>query len=190
MTVRHNYLSLDVTIRAIVARDLNHGIGKDGDIPWHCSEDLQHFKKETKGCTVIMGRKTAESIVKRLGGPLPDRTNIVLSKSGWTSNNFITVKSKKEVFELYNSADNYYHNHPDVYVIGGKEIYDLFMPETEEIILSDIGVEHECDTFFEVPDEFTPCAMSQVLGGHGTPRVVTVLNRRGRARRRGGLWSP
>ena len=178
-----------VTFKAIVARDVNHGIGKDGSIPWHCPEDLKHFKSETKGHTVVMGRKTAESIRNRLGGPLPDRTNIVLSKSGWSSDGFVTVKSKKEVMDLHKRQGNWY-SAIVVYVIGGKEIYDLFMPEIEEIILSDIGVEHECDTFFEVPEGFTPYAVSQVLGGHGIPRVVTVLNRYGRARRRGGLWSP
>ena len=179
-----------VTFKAIVARDVNHGIGKDGSIPWHCPEDLKHFKSETKGHTVVMGRKTAESIRNRLGGPLPDRTNIVLSKSGWSSGGFVTVKSKKEVMNLYKSQGNWYSD-IGVYVIGGKEIYDLFMPETEEIILSDIGVSCECDTFFEVPDGFTPYAVTQVLGGHGMPRVVTTFYRQGRPRRRrGGLWSP
>lgn len=174
-----------VMLKAIVARDINHGIGKDGDIPWHCPEDLQHFKRETKGCIVIMGRKTADSIVRRLNGPLPDRTNVVLSRSGWCSAGFITMKSKEAVLNLYNRELP-----RRIYVIGGKEIYDLFMPETEEIILSDIGLSFECDTSFEVPYGFTPYAVSQVLGGNGTPCVVTTYRRHGRTRSRRGLLSP
>ena len=63
----------------IVARARNGAIGRDGDLPWRLSDDLKHFKRTTKGCPIIMGRKTWESLPKR---PLPGRDNIVLSRDG------------------------------------------------------------------------------------------------------------
>src|SRR3989338_8757032 len=67
----------------VVAMAKNRVIGKDNKLPWHFSSDLKHFKQLTTGSTVIMGRKTFESI----GKPLPGRENFVLSKSGWRKTN-------------------------------------------------------------------------------------------------------
>ncbi|MEK6896379.1 MAG: dihydrofolate reductase, partial [Nanoarchaeota archaeon] len=64
----------------IAAQARNRVIGKQGELPWHISEDLKRFKQLTLNHPVIMGRKTYEAIVKRLGKPLPNRTNIVLTK--------------------------------------------------------------------------------------------------------------
>lgn len=153
----------------IVARDVNHGIGKDGSIPWHCPEDLKHFKQVTKGHTVVMGRKTAESIVDRLGGPLPDRYSIVISKSGWKHPGFATFDCIYRVVASVSSSFS------TGYVIGGAQAYDLFMPYTNEIYLTDIGVECDCDTFFEVPENFKAWSVSQVVGLHGIPRVITTF---------------
>ena len=66
-------------ISIIVAVAKNRVIGKNGDIPWHLPDDLRHFAQITKGHTVIIGRKTYESIIKRLGKPLPDRENVVIT---------------------------------------------------------------------------------------------------------------
>ena len=63
----------------IAALAKNGVIGVDGEMPWHLSEDLQHFKETTMGHPVVMGRRTYESIIADLGGPLPGRTNVVLT---------------------------------------------------------------------------------------------------------------
>ena len=72
-------MNASVKLCLIVARARNGVIGKDNDLPWHLSDDLKHFKATTKGCPVIMGRKTWESLPRR---PLPGRDNIVLSRDG------------------------------------------------------------------------------------------------------------
>ncbi len=72
----------------VVAVSKNGVIGKDNKLPWHFSVDLKFFKNLTTGHTVIMGRKTFESIVSRLGKPLPNRTNIVLSRKMKNGNSF------------------------------------------------------------------------------------------------------
>jgi dihydrofolate reductase len=69
-----------VRISLILAADENNLIGKDGALPWHLSEDLKRFKRLTSGHVVVVGRLTHESIVDRLGHPLPDRTSIVLTR--------------------------------------------------------------------------------------------------------------
>jgi dihydrofolate reductase len=65
----------------IVAMTADGLMGRDGTLPWHYSEDLKHFKRMTKGHAVLMGRKTFESLLRELGGPLPGRTNVVISRS-------------------------------------------------------------------------------------------------------------
>lgn len=118
----------------IVAIDEKGGIGKDNTIPWNYPEDLKYFQEKTIGDgqnSVVMGRKTWDSLPKR---PLKKRTNIVISSTGY----------KKEycdiVCELY--SENW--------VIGGSQIYNLFLPFTKEIYLTKIPGDYECDTFFDL----------------------------------------
>ncbi|MBT61564.1 MAG: hypothetical protein CMA63_08475 [Euryarchaeota archaeon] len=102
----------------IFACDLNGAIGKDGDLPWKQSSDLQHFKRVTMSKTIVMGRKTWDS----LPGKLPGRRNIVLSRS---PRDDVEVLSFEEVVKLGESEE--------VMVIGGEEIYNLFLPHVKEI---------------------------------------------------------
>jgi dihydrofolate reductase len=106
-------------ITGIVATSLDYVIGKDGKIPWHYPSDLRHFKERTIGKTVVMGRRTYDSI----GHPLPDRMNIVLTSYGINERdepNIIAMSWKQQVlaYEKYTGAD--------VYVIGGSDIYKTF----------------------------------------------------------------
>ena len=80
-----------IDIHLIWAQDENGGIGKNGKLPWYISEDLKKFKKITSNSTIIMGRKTWESLPMK---PLPNRDNIVLSSTA--QNNVTTYKSYKE----------------------------------------------------------------------------------------------
>jgi len=108
-------------MNVIVATDRLWGIGKDGNIPWHISEDMKFFKKMTTGKVVIMGRKTMESFPNKK--PLPNRVNIVLTKNpDYTCDGAIVVHSVEELLEKTKDYDD-----EDLFVIGGGQIYNLLM---------------------------------------------------------------
>ena len=102
----------------IFACDMNNAIGKNGDLPWRQSTDLQHFKQITLGGTIVMGRKTWES----LPGKLPDREHLVMTRSNRDDIETITYEG---VLELSKKRE--------IFIIGGGEIYNLFLPHTEKI---------------------------------------------------------
>ena len=117
----------------IFACDMNNAIGKNGDLPWRQSTDLQHFKQITLGGTIVMGRKTWES----LPGKLPDREHLVMTRSNRDDIETITYEG---VLELSNKRE--------VFIIGGGEIYNLFLPHTEKIHRTIIHCKVEdADTF-------------------------------------------
>lgn len=118
----------------IFACDEEGAIGKDGDLPWRQSSDLQFFKRTTLNKTVVMGRKTWDS----LGRPLPKRRNIVMARSGLIDD--VETMSFEEVMAL---AEN-----EEVVVIGGGEIYALFLPHAKEVHRTIIHtVVSDADTF-------------------------------------------
>lgn len=131
--------------KIIVAYDKKRGIGSGSEIPWYIPEDLKRFKKLTLGQTVIMGRKTFESIIKKLGKPLPGRRNIILSK---------TIKETKYdnclIFDDLNKIVDFAD---DAWIIGGEEIYRLFLPFADKIFATEIENEYYCDVFFPKTDE-------------------------------------
>ena len=117
----------------VYACDLKGAIGKDGDLPWRQSTDLQHFKRVTLGGTIVMGRKTWDS----LPGKLPGRRSIVMSRS---PRDDVEVMSYEEVKEL--------SSHQDVFIIGGGEIYQLFREDVKELHRTIIQTEiKDADTF-------------------------------------------
>ena len=123
----------------IAAVDRNLAIGKDGKIPWHIKEDLQYFKKNTLNTSMIMGRSTFESI----GRPLPDRQNIVMTKSPSNREGVIEVTSATGAIEEANKTSN------KISVIGGESIYKTFLPLANKLLLTEINITVEdADTFF------------------------------------------
>ena len=117
----------------IFACDMNNAIGKNGDLPWRQSTDLQHFKQITLGGTIVMGRKTWES----LPGKLPDREHLVMTRSNRDDVETITYEG---VLELSKERE--------IFIIGGGEIYNLFLPHTEKIHRTIIHCKVEdADTF-------------------------------------------
>ena len=102
----------------IFACDVDGAIGKDGDLPWRQSTDLQHFKQITLGGTIVMGRKTWES----LPGKLPNRTHLVMTHSSRDDVDTITFQ---EVLHLSKEQE--------IFIIGGGEIYRLFLPHANKI---------------------------------------------------------
>ena len=123
----------------IVAVAENGVIGKDNGLPWHHPEDLKMFKRETSGHTVVMGRKTFDSIKK----PLPNRLNIVLTRSPRPSNdpNLVFVSSLDEAWARCDDAEK-------VFVVGGAEIYREALNVVDEVWLTQIPGKPEGDTYF------------------------------------------
>ena len=114
----------------IVACDRNGAIGKDGDLPWRQSTDLQHFKQITMGSNLIMGRKTWDS----LPGMLPGREHFVLSRGKVEG---VPVISVDDALGM------------DGWIIGGGQIYELFLPHVTELHRTIIDARvNDADTFF------------------------------------------
>jgi dihydrofolate reductase len=124
----------------IVALGENNEIGKDGKLLCHLPADLKRFKEITWGHTVIMGRKTFESLPQR---PLPNRKNIVLSRNRDLEIEGATVR------RTLNSALVYLLNENEVFIIGGAQIYDQILPIVDKIYLTKIhAVFPDADAFF------------------------------------------
>jgi dihydrofolate reductase len=125
----------------VLARAANGVIGKDGGMPWHVPADLRHFKQITKGRPMIMGRKTFDS----LPGLLPGRRHIVLTRDkSWAEEGAEVVHSVEAALKAANG--------PHVCVIGGAEIYALFLPLADRIELTEIAATPEGDTMMAVFD--------------------------------------
>ena len=123
-------------MKAIAAMSLNRVIGRDGKIPWHLPEDFQWFKKMTTGQVVLMGRKTFES----LGKPLPNRTNVVLTRRG-------EIPGVITVHDLADLTESRYAPR-EIFVIGGAEIYAQLLPRCTDLYLSVVQREVAGDAFF------------------------------------------
>ena len=126
-------------IKLIWAQDSLGGIGISNKLPWHFSEDLQKFKSLTLNSTIVMGRKTWESLKIK---PLPKRKNIVLS-----SKKINDVECYKSIEELMNSLNN----ESSFFVIGGAQIYKIFYPLAHELHISLINTTTpNIDVFFPI----------------------------------------
>lgn len=122
----------------ILARADNGVIGLDGKLPWHLPADLRRFKQLTMGAPMIMGRKTFDS----LPGLLPDRRHIVLTRNAdWAEDGAQTATTIKGAMRLANA--------PHVSVIGGAEIYRLFLPHADRIELTEVHLDSAGDTIIE-----------------------------------------
>ena len=135
-----------LVLKAIAAASLNRVIGKDGALPWRLSEDLKWFKKITSGHAILMGRKTWDS----LGRPLPNRRNLVLSRSLEPSDGMEVIRSLDELETLDLSGD--------VFVIGGGELYEQLLSRCDELYLTSVLMEvPDGDAFFpRHEDSFKP----------------------------------
>lgn len=125
-------------IKLIWCQDAQGGIGKNNTLPWNIKSEMLHFKNTTMDHVVVMGRKTYESI----GRPLPNRTNVVLSKT--------TKFLHPEVF-VFNSVEQCLKKflNRQIFVIGGKQIFDLFFNIADELIVSRLQTSYDCDLFLD-----------------------------------------
>jgi dihydrofolate reductase len=122
----------------IVAMSSNRVIGVNNTLPWHLSEDLKHFKSLTTGHTIIMGRKTYESI----GRPLPNRRNIVISRNKEAS------YEGAEVVHSIEDAFSISRNDNEVFVIGGSNIYQQALSLVDHLYITEIKKRFSGDAYF------------------------------------------
>lgn len=133
-------------IALIAAVAANGVIGRDGGIPWHLPEDLRRFKRLTTGHPVIMGRRTYESILDRLGEPLPDRTTVVLSTTlaaGDLPDDVSVVRTPAEAVETARRRGR-----RRAFVAGGEQVYSTFLPVADRLFLTELEADYEGDTHF------------------------------------------
>lgn len=126
-------------ISLISAISENGVIGKDNDLPWHLPADLQHFKKKTTGHTIIMGRKTFESV----GKPLPNRVNIVISRQpDYLAKGCIMASSLEKAIDM--TPDN----KDEVFICGGAAVYKHGLQLADRLYITRVHQNVEGDTFF------------------------------------------
>lgn len=123
----------------IAAIGKNRELGKDNQLIWHFPQDLKFFKEQTKGHTIVMGRKTFES----LPGMLPKRHHIVISKSGAKFPEEVEVFSSIDAF-----VDAYQTKEEEIFVIGGATIYKQMLSLCHRLILTEINQSYDADVFF------------------------------------------
>ena len=134
-------------VHLIWAQDKNGGIGKNGKLPWHISEDLKNFKRITLNSTIIMGRKTWESLPVK---PLPSRDNIILSKT--LVLDILTFKTYEDCIENLSKR-----NISKVFIIGGRSMYKLFFNKADYLHITNI------DLLEEGINEFFPISNNNII---------------------------
>lgn len=149
----------------VLARADNGVIGRDGDLPWRLPADLKHFKDLTAGHPMIMGRKTFDS----LPGLLPGRRHIVLTRNrAWTG---AGAEVAREAHEAIRMADA-----PVVMVIGGAEIYRLFLPIAHRVELTEVHLNVDGDAAIAYPEaaDWTESARADHPARDGRPAYSFV----------------
>ena len=127
----------------IVARAENDVIGSKNDLPWYIPADLKRFKELTTGHTVVMGRKTFESIIARLGHPLPDRHNVVVTRQkSFTSKGVTVVHEVAAINDLEG----------EIFIIGGAEMYQQTLDFADGLYVTEVHADIPGDTYFPAID--------------------------------------
>lgn len=134
-------------IVAIWAQDKSGIIGKNNCLPWHLPKDLKHFKETTLNQAILMGRVTFEGMNKHL---LPNRETLILTtQSDYQVDGATVVTSVEEVLTWYKAQDK------DLYVVGGSQIYKLFEPYVDKLIITQVQADVDDDTYFPRDFDFS-----------------------------------
>jgi dihydrofolate reductase len=164
-------------ISIIVAVSDDWGIGKDNELLWHISEDLKRFKRLTFGKTVIMGKKTWESLPKR---PLPGRKNVVL-----TDNPDELIENSVTAYSIEDALGKCEMNE-EIFIIGGGSIYRQFMPVADRLYITHVHKKAAADIYFPEIDlkawEVTEKEEYMSDGEEGIPYTYTIYERKDRIR--------
>ena len=130
-----------MTIILIAAVGANHVIGREGEMPWHLPEDLAHFKATTMGHTLVMGRKTYDSIGRALPGR---RTVVMTSQIGWHAPSIEVAHSLAEALALAGPTE--------VFIVGGGQVYREAIPFADQLMLTEVDQSPEGDAVFPTID--------------------------------------
>lgn len=159
-------------ISIIVAVSEDYGIGKDKELLWQIPEDMKRFKKLTYGQTVIMGKKTWESLPKK---PLPGRRNIVL-----TDDPLEYIECSITAYSIEDALDKCGKDE-EIFIIGGGSIYRQFMPLADRLYITHIHKKAPADTFFPEID----CSIWEIIekeehkeDGNGNPSYTYTIYKR------------
>ncbi|MGW9989746.1 dihydrofolate reductase [Staphylococcus hominis] len=124
-----------MTLSILVAHDQQRVIGYKNALPWHIPNDLKHVKQLSTGHTLVMGRKTFESI----GKPLPNRKNVVLTRD----NNF-----KPDGVEVIHTIDDIYNLEGHVFIFGGQTLFEVMIDKVDDMYITVVDGKHQGDTLF------------------------------------------
>ena len=152
----------------MAAIDNRRGLGRNGQLLFRLKSDLRRFKEITTSHTLIMGRKTYESI----GRALPGRTNIIITRNNnFTAPNCLIAHSLEEAFQLAPAGET------KIFVIGGGEIYRTALPIADTLLLTVIEAEAEADTFFPDYSEFSQTISTEKGADDGLTYTFLKLKR-------------
>lgn len=149
-------------------------IGRGGTLPWHLPEDMARFRELTMGHPVVMGRRTWDSLPDRFR-PLPGRRNVVVTRNErWAAGGAERVGSLQDALELL-------EDEPQTFVIGGGELFAEALPVADELLLTEIDLEVEGDTFFPPWDRnaFVEVSRESRVSMDGTPFSFVTYKRTG-----------
>ena len=139
-------------IIAIWAQDQKGVIGKEDRLPWHLPAELKHFKETTLNHAILMGRVTFDGMGRRL---LPGRETLILTRNTQESiEGALVFQNVEDVLDWYHNQDK------NLYILGGKQIFQLFESYLDEIIVTQIHAQVEGDTYF--PEDFDLTAFETV----------------------------
>lgn len=167
----------------IVARARNGAIGLDNRLPWHLPEDLAHFRRTTMGHTLLMGRKTWESI----GRPLPGRRMVVLSRGRPLLPEGVEHRTSLTEALAAHAAST--HCMQQVFVIGGAEVYRAARSLAARMLVTEIDLEPAADAFFDDPDprDWEPVSRTENSAKDGLHYAIVDYRRRSHGRGSGGM---
>jgi dihydrofolate reductase len=159
-----------VSIIAAVAR--NGAIGKGNQLLWHDPIDQKHFRAVTMGCPVIMGRNTWDSLPAKFR-PLPGRRNVIVTRDAMRRfSDAETSTSLEDALAMLQDA-------PQVFVIGGAQLYAQALPLADELVLTEIDADLKGDVFFPKwePSAYRRASQAKHVAADGTPFAITVYRR-------------
>ena len=162
--------TIDARVAIVVGKANNNVIGHLNSIPWHLPEDLKHFKATTLGHTIVMGRKTFESI----GRPLPGRRMVVISRNPrWHADGALCAKSLSEAIALSGEARQ-------IFVVGGADVFREAMAMAKRLIVTEIDLCPAGDVFFpEIdPKVWRKTPGRRQTGSNGINFAISVYERR------------
>ena len=136
----------------VVAMDQQRCIGQGNQLPWHISADLKHFKEITSGHTVVMGRTTFESILTRLGKPLPNRRNVVLTRDPAFASHGVEIIHNIE--DIRSLGD-------DIFIIGGAQVYAVTIHTADRLYVTEVHTRIDGDAHFPAIDRAIWCEASR-----------------------------